>query len=188
MIFSGTMMMVKTATIQTARGTQRLSETKFMAINPPAASSNFRRRQSGGRAGKASACASRPLWRGQWARLKFLLWLRKLLPEFHQRFRRQNFVPKIQCRRRPRRKFFRGRRDWERQQNSRWRRRGCVELFPTRRAGSPRIFLFRRDARQSRLDKKGFARLASPSAARLRDTIGPSKSARRFFQIWSATF
>ena len=37
---------------------------KSLDINPPAASSNFRRHQSGGRAGTSSACASCPLWQG----------------------------------------------------------------------------------------------------------------------------
>jgi hypothetical protein len=84
---------------------KRTMYLKRTGRNPQTASSDFRRRQSAGRAGTASACAWCPRWRGQRAQSKFPPWHRRgfgedfaggaghetLAPEFNA-FAREFFV------------------------------------------------------------------------------------------------
>ena len=66
-------------------------------------------------------------------------------------------------------------------EDSRWRRRGCAGWFPRRRAGvAPYSAFFSRGMpADGGRDRTESPRPAAPSAARLRDTTGPSRSARR---------
>ena len=62
----------------------------------------------------------------------------------------------------------------------------ALDGFPGRMLVLPK-FLFSPDASRWPWDRRGFPRLAAPSAARPRDTTGPNRSARRSRRIASAS-
>ena len=93
--------------------------------------------------------------------------------------RRGTSRPRIPGRRR-RLWGFRGPRDSPPPRKVHWRWRGRAAPCATNRVAPRHSLLSRWDASRSPWDKKEFTRLATPPAARLPDTIGPSKSACRF--------